>query len=46
MTTMLKPELYEIIKKSKEYVDECMIIEHGYLVLRLPPYTTAVCVLS
>lgn len=38
---LLKPEIYEIIKKRKppkEYVIDKLIMEHNHLVLRLPPY--------
>lgn len=39
---MLKPQLYEIIKKNKGchivYKFDCLLREHGHIALRLPPY--------
>ena len=38
---MLKPELYELIKRSKpakSYIVDELIGSHGHIVLRLPPY--------
>ena len=38
---MLKSELYGLVKKNMpepQYVCNCMALEHGFVVVRLPPY--------
>ena len=38
---MLKSELYELVKKNEpepQYVCNCIALEQGFVVVRLPPY--------
>ena len=41
-STMLKPELYSIVKQNKDqhktYKFDFLLQQHGHTVLRLPPY--------